>query len=141
MGRIVNTAGPKSYIVQTGPHNALRHNRRHLLCTSEDYSPESTDEECSAPSTPSCPAATASRGPTELPASSDETPSSGSTDLAQQACMLPRHEQSPVIQAEVPTAPTAAAIACASNPASRRSTRSVKPPRRLAYDANFQQLV
>ncbi|KAL3192180.1 hypothetical protein MRX96_059291 [Rhipicephalus microplus] len=137
MGRIVNTAGPRSYIVQTGPHNALRCNRRHLLRTREDYSPESSDEECSAPSTPSCPAATASREPTELPASSDEAASSGSTYSAQQACMLPRHEQSPVIQAEVSTTPTAAAHACASNPAPRRSTRSVKPPQRLAYDANF----
>ncbi|KAL1440351.1 hypothetical protein MTO96_001178 [Rhipicephalus appendiculatus] len=140
-GRVVDAAGPRSCIVQTGPHHMLRRNRRHLLRTREDYCPESSDDEYSAPSTPLRTAATGCRATTDSSAASDETASSGSTDSAQPACMLPRHEPTPVIQAEVPSTPTATAHACASNPAPRRSTRSVKPPQRLAYDANFQQIV
>lgn len=125
-GRIIGAAGLRSYMVQKGRHHMLRHNRHHLLCTSKVYCPKSSDDKFRALSTPL---------PTAM------TPCIAPTDSAQQAIMLPCHGPSPVIQAEVPSVPTATVHACTMNPALRRSRRSVEPLRHLGYDASLQQIV
>lgn len=125
-GTVARRTSPRSYEVKTEDGRVFRRNRRHLLETREqcaasasdddDYgSPDSTFVDSSA-------SASSSTVGDTVPAPSQQQPSSADgTDPS----------RSPQAVLATPRRPTQVP---------RRSGRAVKPPNRLRYDENFNQL-
>ncbi|XP_077528618.1 uncharacterized protein LOC144141008 [Haemaphysalis longicornis] len=125
-GTVTRRTSPRSYEVETEDGRVFRRNRRHLLATREqcaagasdddDYgSPDSTSVDSSAPSSSSASGVT-------VPAPSQQQPSfaDGADPLRAPQAVL----ATPPRPTQVP----------------RRSGRAVKPPSRLRYDQDFNQL-
>lgn len=125
-GTVVRTTSPRSYEVETEDGRVFRRNRRHLLQTREQCSEGASDDyDYGSPDRtsgdPSAPASSSAVGVT-VPTPSQQHPSS--VDGAN-----PPRTTQPVLA--TPPRPTQAP---------RRSGRAVKPPERLRYDENFNQL-
>ncbi|XP_049275268.1 uncharacterized protein LOC119403985 isoform X2 [Rhipicephalus sanguineus] len=115
--QVVGSPYPRSYLVKTEDQKLLRRNRRHLLQTGERFIEESDDDIDTSPAdnVGGHPTVATSTSPAngrrrEVPTSGDPSP--------------------PVVRQSTPP-PT---------PALRRSTRTVKPPQRLHYDKDFNQV-
>ncbi|XP_037565068.1 uncharacterized protein K02A2.6-like [Dermacentor silvarum] len=112
---------PRSYHVITPEGRSLRRNRKHLLPTGEtfrrDFSPNDAEPECS----------------TSAQHIDGEAPSNGVTEAADIMNSSPPPPASVTTTADISdgSPPT---------PAPRRSLRQPRPPRRLEYDRNFQQI-
>lgn len=115
--RVLRQAAPRSYHVLTGDNKVLRRNRQHLLETQEDFEPEPSDTESDdCVSTSSVrPSSPAEEDMTEVQGTQPTVPEQ-SEGLAT-APPLPRPVVSP-----------------------RRSKRATRPPRRLQYDRQFNQV-
>ncbi|XP_049268628.1 uncharacterized protein K02A2.6-like isoform X1 [Rhipicephalus sanguineus] len=116
--QVVGSPYPRSYLVKTEDQKLLRRNRRHLLQTGERFIEESDDDIDSSPADNNVgghPTVATSTSPAngrrrEVPTSGDP-----SAPVVRQSTSLP-------------------------TPALRRSTLTVKPPQRLHYDKDFNQV-
>uniref|UniRef100_A0A023G6Z5 Putative gypsy nogag n=1 Tax=Amblyomma triste TaxID=251400 RepID=A0A023G6Z5_AMBTT len=126
-GTVVGTAAPRSYKVQTEDHRVFRRNRRHLLQTREKGAADTSDDDSDSserePDNPGQSARNISPGAT-IRTSADSPRQQSATD-------------SPVLGGPGNHVPLALP---GPTPVPRRSARTVKPPQRLQYDADFNQI-
>lgn len=116
--QVVGSPYPRSYLVKTEDQKLLRRNRRHLLQTGERFIEESDDDIDTSSADNNVgghPTVATSTSPAN--GRRREVPTSG--------------DPSPPVVRQSTSPPT---------PALRRSTRTVKPPQRLHYDKDFNQV-
>ncbi|KAL1477327.1 hypothetical protein MTO96_003226 [Rhipicephalus appendiculatus] len=116
--QVVGTPHPRSYLFKTEDQKLLRRNRRHLLQTGERFFVASDDN--------------IDTGPADTDVG-DRPRVATSTSPAN--C---RHRQIPTSGDPLP--PVARQSTPPSTPELRRPTRTVKPPKRLRYDQEFNQV-
>ncbi|KAL1477586.1 hypothetical protein MTO96_035621 [Rhipicephalus appendiculatus] len=116
--QVLGQVAPRSYQVATEDGRRLRRNRRHLLRTREQYREEPVDNESSS--------SEESDGPTE-------------PELLQ--CEHSEERRSPCNRSPMDQPPAQVSVPQpALLPQLRRSTRQARPPDRLCYDSNFNQV-
>lgn len=154
---IQDLVDPRSYALRTEDGRSLRRNRQHILKTKETFMPRDTDEEYEDNARGATPAGQPQSAEDCPPASTVYQPESTRASVADHPAVKPPADNSPasitvqhpnVMQAKAPEqdynqANNQGAAGTSSDTVqrTRKSTRIKRPPSKLSYTKDFQQIV